>query len=427
MSGCWNKFTHGCLLLCLMCGAAHSAVLSGMLETRLEHRSDDGCSLFLTQWLDLNYRASDALSGVASGTLQSGPCGTSDLYRLYIDTRLDAPAPLGLKLGRFEQSNGQGFYTLDGLEVTGKWAKARWSLFAGIPRRSEFYPELSDRPESKLDSVGDRLLGGSLQIPLELSEQPATLGLGIERIWGEGQSGVRLDGRFQLVREQPMPNIERLELDAALSLRPDEGELVDYDLRLRLYPDARRQISLGAYHYDPPEEPISFQGRFYQTYARGPQHIWQAGYLSRDPSGWEWGGKLRAISRDRGSDAVSGDLQVGKKLPWGWHAEGRIGHLEAGYEQRQQLFVGLNRNLNSRWLLKLSGARFDERTWLAGGKNVTAAELRLQWMWKRGLYVTALAEAARVDYRDGLEDYNENRFGLRLRYELPALGQEDYR
>lgn len=119
------------------------------------------------------------------------------------------------------------------------------------------------------------------------------------------------------------------------------------------------------------------------------------------------------------------DLSLDWQLRQGGLLQGRADWLGGDDEHTGGLYLGYQRPLNSRLLLELNGALRDERSRLDGSRSVVAGEVRLDWMWTRDLHLSGMLELARS--RGRLEDYDQLRFGLRLIYQLPARGAEDYR
>ncbi len=352
----------------------------------------------------------------------------TSLHRLFVSKRFAAAASdLDLKLGRFERSDAAGLYTLDGLSLGWRRGTARWELFGGAPRRTEIYA-IPGRSDSSLDRpAGRRLAGAQVRItPADgrLGALEATnLGLGLRHYWS-GTSATRLDGRFSAVW-RPLEAQPPVDLDAAVSLAPKSGGIESFDAQARMRSGESGQLFLRGRRYEPPDDPVTFRDRYYRFYARGRQTVVEGGYRGRPTKALEWSADLRHIVRELGGNGSGGSLSLEWGLARGSRLEGRVEWLEAGEEHARGLFAGLWHPLNSRLLLTGGAALRGDRSLVDGDKTVLAGEMKLKWMWRRDLTLSALLEMTRVE--SDIEDYSELRFGLRLVYRLPGTDVEDYR
>ncbi len=242
--------------------------------------------------------------------------------------------------------------------------------------------------------------------------QATNLGLGLRHYWS-GTGATRLDGRFSAVW-RPLEAHSPVDLDAAVSLAPESGGIESFDARALMRTGDSGQLFLRGRRYEPPDDPVTFRDRYYRFYARG-----------RPTKALEWSADLRHIVRELGGDGSGGSLSLEWGLARGSRLEGRVEWLEADEEHARGLFAGLWHPLNSRLLLTGGAALRSDRSLLDGDKTVLAGEMKLKWMWRRDLTLSALLEMTRVE--SDIEDYSELRFGLRLVYRLPGRAAEDYR
>lgn len=404
------------------------AALSGSLETRFQSDSYFDPGNYVEQWLTLDYRTrdSDLSWGLLGNWGASGRESWMNLHRLYVEKSFLEDS-LSARAGRFERIDATGFHTLDGAELTGDAGEGRrWSLYGGKPGRSELYV-IPDRDEDRNRPDSRYLAGIGFSAPLDtrgldwLEQGRFSLGA---RYHFSGLDVFKLDGGFA-ADWRPSPELPRVEISADLVLDTREGFVESFDAQASTRPDQTRQLWLRARRYDPPERSATFQDRFYRYYARGWQTVLEAGYRQQWNERVHWGGSLRGIRRERGVEGAGLDLSLDWRLDQAALLQGRADWLGGDGEHAGGLFLGYQRPLNSRLLLEMNAAWRDEDSRLSGRGSVLAGELRLDWMWRRDLRLSGLLELARS--RGGLDDYEQFRFGLRLVYQLPARGAEDYR
>ncbi|WP_052470225.1 hypothetical protein [Thiolapillus brandeum] len=401
------------------------AALSGSLETRFQSDSYFDPGNYLEQWLTLDYRRRD--EGVTWGLLGNWGASSDEswmnLHRLFVEKPFFENS-LSAKAGRFERIDAAGFYTLDGLEA--RWqvdSGMRWSIFIGKPGRAGQYviphrDEDVNRPDSKY------LAGLNLSRALALGGfEQARLSLGACYHFS-GVDTMKLDGGFS---GNWLPGGDRppVALNASLVLDTRDGFIESFDVQASLPLDGKSQLWLRGRRYDPPDRSATFADRFYRYYARGWQTVLEAGYRQQMDVPITWGGSLRGIAREQGVEGAGLDLSLDWQLDQGSLLQGRADWLGGDDEHTGGLYLGYQRPLNSRLLLAVNGALRDERSHLDGSRSVMAGEVRLDWMWTRDLHLSGMLELARSRGRP--EDYDQLRFGLRLIYQLPARGAEDYR
>lgn len=249
------------------------------------------------------------------------------------------------------------------------------------------------------------------------------IGLGLRYHWS-GASAWKLDGSFT-GNWLPAADLPPVELSAAMVLDTSAFGVESFDTQARMRLDDDQQLLFRARRYDPPDTPVTFADRYYSYYARGNQTVVEAGYQGRYSRNLSWGGNLRAIAREQGMDGAGGDLSLNWKLAYGATVEGRMEWLAGDGEHAGGLLLGYRRPLNSRLLLELNAAARNEYSRLDGSRTVIAGEVHLDWMWSRDLRLRSMLELAHSAGR--WENYEQIRFGLRLVYQLPARGAEDYR
>ncbi|WP_456403948.1 hypothetical protein [Thiolapillus sp.] len=404
------------------------AALSGSLETRFQSDSYFDPGNYVEQWLTLDSRTrdDDLTWGVLGNWGASRRESWMNLHRLYVEKRFSEDS-LRLKAGRFERMDAVGFYTLDGVDAWWRDASGiRWNGFAGKPGRAELYamPDIDEdvnRPDSKY------LSGINLSVPVDTEAvdwlDQASVSVGA-RYHFSGMDVLKLDGSFS-GSWLPVEDMAPVSLDASLVLDTRDGYFESFDMQASTRLDEQRQLWLRGRRYDPPDRSATFEDRFYRYYARGWQTVLEAGYRQQLDQRITWGGRLRGIAREQGIEGAGLDLSLDWQLDQGAMLQGRADWLGGDSEHTGGLYLGYQRPLNSRLLLEVNGALRDERSRLDGSRSVIAGEVRLEWMWARDLHLSGMLELAHSDGKR--EDYDQLRFGLRLIYQLPARGAEDYR
>ncbi len=401
------------------------AALSGSLETHFQADSFFDPGNYLEQWLTLDYHSRDEnLSwGLLGNWGASSEESWMNLHRLFVEKHFQKNSLIA-KAGRFERIDAVGFYTLEGVDA--RWQTDSgicWNAFFGKPGRAELYvipnqDEDMNRPDSKY------LAGLNLSRAVTLEGfELARLSLGA-RYHFSGMNAMKLDGSFSgtwLPGEDWQPVV----MNASLVLDPGDASIETFDAQASTRLDGKSQLWLRARRYDPLDRSATFQDRFYRYYARGWQTVLEAGYRQQMDARITWGGSLRSIARERGVEGTGLDLSLDWQLDHGQLLQGRADWLGGDDEHTAGLYLGYQRPLNSRLLLEVNGALRDEHSRLDGSRSVMAGEVRLDWMWTRDLHLSGMLELAHS--RGKLEDYDQLRFGLRLIYQLPARGAEDYR
>ncbi len=418
-------------LRALLCGSLAAlappaqAALSGSLETRFQSDSHFDPGNYLEQWLTLDYHRRDEnlTWGVLGNWGASGEESWMNLHRLFVEKRF-LENSLSAKAGRFERIDAAGFYTLDGVDA--RWqadSGTNWSAFIGKPGRAELYV-IPDRDEDLNRPDSKYLAGLSLSRAVSLNGfEQARLSLGA-RYHFSGVDTLKLDGGFS---GNWLPGGDRppVAMNASMVLDTRDAYIETFDVQASTRLDGKRRLWLRGRRYDPPDSSATFEDRFYRYYARGWQTVLEAGYRQQMDAHITWGGSLRGIARERGVEGAGLDLSLDWRLDRGALLQGRADWLGGDGEHTGGLYLGYQRPLNSRLLLEVNGALRDERSRLDGSRSVIAGELRLDWMWTRDLHLSGMLELAHS--RGRLEDYDQLRFGLRLIYQLPARGAENYR
>ncbi len=405
------------------------AVLSGSLETKFQSDSYFDSGNYVEQWLTLDSRSrdDDLTWGVLGSYDASGQESWTNLHRFYAEKNL-FKNNLSAKAGRFERIDAAGFYTLDGAELHWQDARERrWNWFAGKPTRSEIYL-FSNRGDDSVDQPDSKYLAGlSMSQPLNTGGMHwldlASFSLGTRYHWS-GANALKLDGRFS-ARWLPMADFPPIELDSAMVLNTDNFSLESFDAQASIRIKSDAQLWLRGRRFDPPDESVTFEERYYRYYGRGWQTVLETGYQEQANQFVTWRGGLRSITREQGLDGIGMDFSVDWIFRDGAMLQSRVEWLESDEESAGGLFLGYQRPVSSRLLLQINAAVRKEHNRMDSGKSVIAGELKLDWMWTRDLHLSSMLELARSD--DHWDEYNQVRFGLRLVYLLPVKGLENYR
>ena len=397
--------------------ASRAGVWSGTLESRVQFDDlfDDGN--YAEQWLTLDHR--DRQTQRTFHLLANYGLSTNESWMKLHSAYLEQPLPgrdLKLRAGRFDRWDSAGAYTLDGVQLDWERQTERWTFYTGAPRRQTLY--FIPGSEEEVNEPQADFLAGAF---LSRAQTQGRWGLGL-RYYGAGATAWKLDGQYS--RRWPRGE-EAIRLDAALTLALDDSTLESFDLQASMPLEAQAQLVLRSRRYDPPEKAVTFRDRYYGYYAHGWQTVIEAGYDASAPNHLGWSAYLRSIQRETGLDGTGADLTLHWRLADGSTLEGHAEWLQGGGEAAGGLFLGHQRTLNSRLLLNLDAALRRERHDRYGDRTIVAAEVRLQWMWRRDLHLDARLELAHADDEAG--GYDQIRTSLNLIYHLPARGMEDYR
>ena len=88
--------------------------------------------------IDLNYKdpSSSLRSGLSLGLHQHEGGNDAQVYQLFLEKNLNSKGD-ALQLGRFQNADALGFYTLDGVRYKSNISAATLMLYGGVPRRIE--------------------------------------------------------------------------------------------------------------------------------------------------------------------------------------------------------------------------------------------------------------------------------------------------
>jgi hypothetical protein len=408
--------------------SAVRAALNGSLETRFQSDSFFDPGNYVEQWLTLNYHSRDSsLDWNVSGNYGASSTESwMNIHRMFLQQDF-LSGKLNARLGRFERIDAAGFYSLDGVDICWKdGADKQWNVFIGKPGRSGVYafPNM-DEDVNKPDS--DYLMGWNVSRSLSteslswISDAAYSLGL---RYHFSGVNAWKLDVGFS-GNWQPRTESPPVDIQTAVTLSTEEQFIESFDAQASMPVGDHSQLWLRGRRYDPPDDVVTFQDRYYRYFSSGWQTTLEAGYSRKIDTHFTLATSVRGIARELGVEGVGMDVSLDWRLKNATLLQGRLEWLDGEGEHTGGVFLGYQRPLNTRLLFEVNGALRDEYSHLDGSRTVVAGEVRLDWMWTRDLHLSGVLELAHS--RGVREDYDQLRFGLHLRYELPARGAEDYR
>lgn len=406
----------GLLLMAQNCQAG----LSGRSDTlmTLDNREFQDKS-GLEERLDLNYdhQASGLSSGLSLGLRQRDAEDEGYVYQLYLDKKLGNSGS-AVRLGRFEQADSLGFYTLDGVRCRLAGDLTSLLLYSGVPRRIE-----------GLRSVeGESVSGADLHLH--------------EQTWGT----FALDGRigWQVFEQQGKTermnvglkarstdtsrrNGEPFSLSLAGSWLADEKVWESYQLNLStiLGDDARLQLDYET--YEPAAEVLSFRDRFYSNYESGRQSQGRAALHlnTRGRNNWSFSG--RQVERE------SGDSGYGQAINWlhrdgrGMRFEAQLDRLVLREDQATSFYMEMRKPMSTHTRTVLGGVWQQQEKKLAGDNNAVGVELRLERIFNIEAASSGLLFTSQLSHiwNSRLDDEYRIALGLSYRFNdhTPGAGQ----
>jgi len=218
----------------------------------------------LEQWNEIIY--TDLNTQKEIGTQFSFKVGKEnsfdgEIYQLYLKQPFNSKT---LIVGRFDQIDARGYYTLDGFSLKPSNAEDWW-FYMGSPKRIDAYEGVD----------GGWLIGAEKRSTKKKSAtQKQLLRVGFQQQW-DGSAGSYLNLGFTQLDSKP-EKFGLVRLDLSGGLRLDETSLENFIAKAEFDLEQQGRFYLSYHHYRPPEESMSFHDRFYQSYTLEKQSVLRA-------------------------------------------------------------------------------------------------------------------------------------------------------
>ncbi len=368
--------------------------------------------------VDVNYEnpSLSLSSGLSLGWRQRDGAEERHVYQFYVQKNISNNGS-SIRLGRFEQMDSLGFYTLDGIRFRLSGDLASLLLYSGTPRRIE-----------GLRSVEGESVSG---VDLHLHEQTWT--------------SFALDGRigwqvFEQQAETRRMNVglkakstdtsrgngEPFSLSVAGSWLTDEKLWESYQLNVSsiLGDDARLQFDYEI--YEPATEVLSFRDRFYYRYERGWQSQTRTALHLNTQGRNNWSLSGREIERE------FGDSGYGRALNWlhrdgrGMRFEAQLDRLELREEQATSFYIEMRKPLSANIRTVLGGVWQEQEKKLAGDNKAMGVELRLERLFHIDSASAGLLFSSQLSHiwNSRLDDEYRISLGLSYRFNDHTPGTE---
>ncbi len=360
----------------------------------------------------------------------------AEIYQLYLKQPLQDKI---LTVGRFEQIDSSGFYTLDGLSLKPQ-DPHQWWIYLGVPQRIDAYngidagfligmekqydisldlPLLSllslKKPSSRsIKKGGDGYYNNQ---SYQSTYQPV-FKLGLQQQWDHGDTASYLTLAFgQQFQNNPqvkkasssLPTLTRLNLSTGLHL--DKTAIKNFVLKAEYALRKQGHIYLSYDHYRPPETNISFYERFYQSYASQQQDVLQADWHKKINQKMRVNLQLKQVWHQQGSNGQGIALGLHyQPIKKDWQFESRLDTVQLDSDYSNTLYARFKQPLSSTLKLELEAMVQQKQSTLSGNNQSQGIAFRLQRMLKKGLQLETYGE-----YIHDSNQQNEYQLGIRLR------------
>ncbi len=408
---------------------------SGFSEITLETgntRSTDN-ETTLEQWNEIIYK--DLNTGKEIGTQFSFKLGTqgadssdAEIYQLYLK---QAYQDKTLTLGRFEQIDARGFYTLDGLSLKPKNDKQLW-FYLGVPKRIDAYSGVDggflmgiEKRFSRTFHNTKLLKTGGVSFNNTNNKIQQHFRLGLQQEWADSL-GSRTKGSYlNLVFSQlgsPVASLlSPVRLDLSGGLRLDEEKIENLVAKAEFDLKKQGRLYLSYDHYRPPELNISFRDRFYESYASKTQDVLRADWHKKLNQETTLNLQAKQVWHEQGSNGQGMTLGLHfQPRKYDWKTELRTDLVQLEDDRSLTFYANFKKPLSSVITLELEGMAQQKETMLTGKDKAQGIAFRLKRLLKKGLQIETYGEYIHQSDRD-----NEYQFGIRLRkdfFDLPWKG-----
>lgn len=352
----------------------------------------------LEQWNEIIY--TDLNTQKEIGTQFSFKVGKEnsfdgEIYQLYLKQPFNSKT---LIVGRFDQIDARGYYTLDGFSLKPSNAEDWW-FYMGSPKRIDAYEGVD----------GGWLIGAEKRSTKKKSAtQKQLLRVGFQQQW-DGSAGSYLNLGFTQLDSKP-EKFGLVRLDLSGGLRLDETSLENFIAKAEFDLEQQGRFYLSYDHYRPPEESMSFHDRFYQSYTLEKQSVLRADWHKRLNLQTTLNLQARQVWHEKASNGQSVALGLRyKPLKKDWKAELHTDVLQMGDDQSRTLYAKFNRPLSSVLTLELEGMTQQKETFLTGDDTSQGIAFRFKKMLKKNLQLETYGEYINHSDRD-----NEYQLGVRL-------------
>jgi hypothetical protein len=398
------------------------AGLSGRFDTfvTLDNREFKPRSRIEEQ-LDLNYEhpSSGLRGGLSLGLSQDEDADDAQFYQLYVEKEFNARGDT-LQLGRFENADALGFYTLDGARLRLVSDATSLVLYSGTPRRIEDLQALD----------GDALHGVDLYI------------------YKQEQQGLVLDGRIGWqVLKQDTKTADRLNLGLrgkwrevlddsrnqdGTSLNPftfsltgtylaDEKYWESFQVNVQSDLDNNARVRFDCETYEPGTEVLTFRDRFYSLYGRERQTQLKAGYQFIEHHKHSWSLNGRYVIKEAGDNGYGGTFGWQHYNYRGLRIEAQLDHIALSEDRATSLYVETKKALTTKMRGMLGAVLQDQQKQLTDGNRAVGLEAQLERVVRTSTLPSDLLFSTQLSHIWNSHLADEYSISVRLSYSFSGL------
>jgi hypothetical protein len=396
------------------------AGLSGRFDTlvTLDNREFQSRARIEEQ-LDLNYEqpSSGLRSGLSLGLRQHEDGDDAQVYQLYLEKNLNSKGD-AVQLGRFQNADALGFYTLDGVRLKSNNSVTTLMLYGGVPRRIESLYAID----------GDALLGADLYVHEQKYQDFMLDGrFGWQALKQNTKTADRLNfGLRGKWLDQGLPNQERapsapltFSLAGTYLANEKHWEAFQVNTQAGLANDAYLRLDYET--YEPGVDVPTFRDRFYSLYGRQRQTQLKAGYRFNTRHRHTWSLSGRHIIKEVGDNGYGGALAWRHHNDRGLHIEAQLDHLAISEDSATSLYVETKKALAAKMRGVLGAVLQRQQKRLTGENHAVGFEAQLEQLVRIDALPSDLLFSTQLSHIWNSCQKNEYRIAVRVSYSFTEL------
>ena len=402
------------------------AGLSGRLDTlvTLDNREFEPKGR-IEEHLDLNYEqpSSGLRGGLSLGLHQGDDADEAQFYQLYLEKEFNAKGD-AFQLGRFENADALGFYTLDGARLRLVGGATSLVLYGGRPRRIEDLQALD----------GDALRGVDLHIHEQEWRSLVLDGrIGWQALKQDARTADRLNLGLRGKRREALLDDSR-DQDGAPSnpftfslagiYLADEKYWESFQINVRADLDKNARVQFDCETYVPGTEAPTFRDRFYSLYGRERQTQLKAGYQFDMRRKHSWSLNGRHVIKEAGDNGYGGAFGWQHHNYRGLRIEAQLDHIALSEDRATSLYVEAKKALTTKMRGMLGTVLQDQQKQLTDDNRAVGFEAQLERVVRTNALPSALLFSTQLSHIWNSHMADEYRISVRLSYSFTDLARD---
>lgn len=394
------------------------AGLSGRFDTlvTLDNREFQSKARIEEQ-LDLNYEqpSSGLRSGLSLGLRQHEGGDDAQVYQLYLEKNLNSKSD-ALQLGRFQNADALGFYTLDGVRLKSNNSVTTLMLYGGVPRRIESLYAID----------GDALYGVDLYAHEQEWQDFVLDGrIGWQALKQDTKTADRLNfglrGKWRDSHDQKRAPFDPLTFSLAGTYLANEKHWEAFQVNTQAYLANDAYLRLDYETYEPGVDAPTFRDRFYSLYGRQRQTQLKAGYQFNTRHKHSWTLSWRHIIKEAGDNGYGGAFGWRHHNDRGLHIEAQLDHLAVSEDRATSLYVETRKALAPKMRGVLGTVLQRQQKRLTGENHAVGFEAQLEQLVRIDALPWDLLFSTQLSHIWNSHQENEYRIAVRVSYSFTDL------